>query len=200
MSYFARPILVMFLGVPGSGKTYFARRLADKLNAVRINGDSMRLAIFGSIEEMKKLHSSDERYKLNTYTFNALDYVADQILQRGHDLVYDAHHNKRIDREALEKLAAAHEAVPVVAWIKTPLDIAVKRGQEREATVDQRKFTEEEISEVINRHQANTDEPIDTELVISIDGQLPFEEQFKEFESQLSGSMQFNKQSIQELQ
>lgn len=35
MSYFKQPALLMFLGVPGSGKSHFARLVADEMNAVR---------------------------------------------------------------------------------------------------------------------------------------------------------------------
>lgn len=186
MSYFKQPLLLMFLGSPGSGKSYFAKHIADKLNAIRINGDSMRLAIFGSLEEIERTYHSNDRHKVNTYTFNALDYVAEQILVRGNDVVYDAHHNKRVDRETLEQIAARCKALPIVVRIKTPYEVALKRGQTREAKVDQRQLSEEKMREVMARHQANTDEPIETEKVIVIDGELPFEKQYKEFESQLA--------------
>lgn len=188
MNYFEQPLLLMFLGSPGSGKSYFARAVADKLNAVRINGDSMRSAIFGSQEEILKIYNSDSRAKLNNYVFNGLDYVTEQILGRGYDVVYDAHHNKRGDREKLEKIAAAHNAKPVVVRINTPFEVALKRGQTREASVDQRQLSEEKMREVIARHQAATDEPTDEELVIDIDGQVPFEDQFVSFKKQLGAT------------
>jgi predicted kinase len=180
-----RPLLLMFLGYPGSGKSHFARAVADKLGAVRINGDSMRISMFGSREEIEKIYSTGDRNILNSYVFGGLNYAAEQILARGHDVVYDAHHNKRIDRTELEELAARHDALPVLIWVKTPLEVAVHRGQTREETIDQRRLSEEKIRESIARHQAVTDEPDSGEIVIAIDGQVPFDEQFKSFEAQL---------------
>ena len=185
MSYFGQPLLLMFLGSPGSGKSYFARAVANKLNAVRINGDSMRLSMFGSREETERIYKSGNRAVLNDYVFNGLDYVAEQIIMRGHDVVYDAHHNKRTDREKLEEIAIKHNAKPILIWIRTPFEIALQRCQSRQDLADQRRLTEEKTREVIARHQVATDDPADEEFVINIDGQISFEEQFASFQTQL---------------
>lgn len=185
MSYFEQPILMLLLGPAGSGKSYFARNMAEKINAVRINGDSMRIAMFGSREEIEKIHNSDNRNILNSYTFGGLDYVAEQILCRGYDVVYDAHHNKRHDRRALEKIAEKNKAMALVVWIKTPYDVALQRGQSREDTIDQRRLSEEKMRDVMDRHLATTEEPDDSERVILIGGQKPFDEQFVDFQNQV---------------
>lgn len=175
----------MFLGLPGSGKSFFARQLAQKTNAVRVNGDSMRLAIFGSLEEIEKVYCSEDRAKLNAYVFNAIDYAVEQILMHGDNVVYDAHHNKRVDRATLEELAKKCDALPVLVWVKTPYDIALKRGQERTAQADQRQLSEEKMREVMDRHQLYTDEPVESEHVILVDGQQTFDQQYESFAEQL---------------
>jgi len=148
----------------------------------------MRLSIFGSLEEMERIRQTEGREKLNTPTFTALNYVAEQILIRGYDLVYDAHHNKRVDREELEKIAARHDTQPVLVWVKTPYEVALKRGQTRLAQIDQRQLSEEKMREVIARHEAATDEPQASEFVVTINGELPFEEQFNEFKTQMENA------------
>lgn len=181
MSYFKRPILLMFLGLPGSGKSYFARQAAESLQAIRLNGDSMRLAVFGSLENIEKVYKSKDRSTVNSYVFNGLDYAAEQILIRKYDVVYDAHHNKRTDRLALEKLTAKNNALPILVWIKTPYDVALKRGQDRKSQADQRQLSEEKMREVMDRHQAYMDLPDASENVIEIDGQQEFAKQFAVF-------------------
>lgn len=180
-----KPTVYMFLGVPGSGKSYFARNLSEKTGAVRINSDSLRLAIFGSLETMRALYASGQREILNSYVFNSMDYATEQILRQGHDVVYDAHNNKRKDRESLEKIAERVGAAAILIWIKTPFEVALKRGQQRNATADQRQLSEEAMKEVMERHQRFTDEPIDGEKVIVIDGTVSFDEQYAEFTKQL---------------
>lgn len=186
MSYFRQPVLLMFLGSPGSGKSYFARQAAEKMNAVRFNGDSMRLSIFESLDAIKKVYESDSRQTVNSYVFNAIDYATTQVLARGLDVVYDAHHNKRSDRTGLEKIAVEYNAVPVLVWVKTPYEIALKRIQTRAPQIDQRQMDEEHAKEVMVRHQKFTDEPDANEKVIILDGQVPFQEQFVEFEASMA--------------
>ena len=181
-----KPLLVMFLGVPGSGKSYFARKLADTIGAIRLNGDSMRIAIFGSVENIESIYESSSRKTLNSYTFGAIDYAAEQILSRGISVVYDAHHNMRSTRADLEKLAQQYQATPVVVRIVTDHDVALQRGQNREATIDQRRLSEAKMLEVMQRHAANTDEPLPSENVIEISGEIPFEEQYAIFRRELT--------------
>lgn len=178
-----QPLLVMFLGYPGSGKSFFARQLADKLQAVRLNGDSMRIALFKTVEAIE---AHPNKNTLNTQTFGAIDYAVSQVLKAGHSVVYDAHHNKRSIREALEKLALDYQAKPVVVWIKTPREIALLRGTDREAADDSRQMTKEKMLESMNRHMANFDEPSESECVIEIDGTIPFELQFEIFRQHIA--------------
>jgi len=180
-----KPVIFTFLGIPGSGKTYFARNLAQKTATVRLSSDAMRLAIFGSLEGIAQAYNSDDREIVNTYTFGAIDYVVNELLSNGQDVVYDAHYNQRSKREELEKIAQKNNAQVILVRINTPYDIALQRGQNREAAPDQRKLDEHHMREVIERHRANTDEPLSSENVIDVSGEVPFDEQYKSFKESL---------------
>jgi predicted kinase len=171
MGHYQKPILVMFLGVPGSGKTYFASQAAKKINAIRLNSDAMRLSIFGSHENILATYESKDRKTVNSYVFNAIDYATKQILSTGVDVFYDANSNTRKDRLGNEAIAS-HVG-------------AVQRGQDRENTAESRKKTADEMHAIIDRMNANIQEPDSSEYVIDIDGLIPFEEQFVQFEAQL---------------
>jgi len=188
-----RPLIIMFLGVPGSGKSYFARQLAAKTHAVRFNSDAMRLALFGSVEEVEKRRNDPA---MNVMTFGTIDYVAEQVLSAGHDVVYDAHHNRRDLRKKFEQMALLHGAIPLVVWMKTPQAVALSRAQNREATVDQLRLSPEVVREVVRRQLANFDEPDEHENVITIDGTVDFEQQIVSYTAQLekiTRSLEYNK-------
>ena len=177
-----RPLLIMFLGYPGSGKSHFAKQLAEKRHAVRLNGDSMRIALFKTVEAIE---AQPDKKVVNQQTFGAIDYAVGQVLRAGHDAVYDANNNRRSIREGLEKLAEEYGAVPIVVWVKVPFEVALKRGQTRDVAADSRQWAEEKMRETMERHIANFDEPIQTERVVVIDGTADFDTQYETFIEQI---------------
>lgn len=177
--------LIMFLGAPGAGKSTFARQLAIQLEAVRLNGDAMRFALYESAEGIDHARRILGRDEVNRQTFNALNYTAGQILRQGYSVVYDARRNKRVERKALEIIAHQHSVMPLVVWVKTPDDIASKRTKERDAAPDQPKYSDEELKLVMERHTLNFEQPTAGEYVIEIDGTIVFELQYKSFLKQL---------------
>jgi predicted kinase len=73
----------MFYGNPGSGKSIFARQIAEHLHTVRLIGDSIRIAMFGSAESIDKAYTDETVAQLNNMVFGAIDYVAEQVLGSG---------------------------------------------------------------------------------------------------------------------
>lgn len=189
MSHFSKPILVTFLGVPGSGKSFFSRNAAEKMKAVRLNSDAMRLSIFGSRENTKRIYESGDRKTLNSYVFGAMDYAMAEILHRGVDVFYDANSNTRSDRTSVKRIADQYGATAILVWVKTPREVAVRRGQDRDEAPDSPKKTEAEMHNVIDRMTANIEEPDTSENHVVIDGTAPFDEQYKIFEEYVSGLM-----------
>ncbi|MBM3210131.1 ATP-binding protein [Candidatus Saccharibacteria bacterium] len=179
------PLLIVFLGFPGSGKTYFSVQLAKKLNAVTLNSDALRLSMFGSQEQIEKIRNR-QRSRLYADVFGAMDYAARQILKAGHTVIYDAQQTKRSDRLGIEKLAAEVGATPVLIWIKTSPEVALQRGQYREAREDSHQYSAEKMTMLIERFYRVTDLPSSDENVIEINGEIPFSEQYVSFQAQLA--------------
>lgn len=177
-----KPFLIVFLGFPGSGKTYFATRLAERLQAVTLNTDALRLSMFGSLDTIEHIRQTD-RARLYDDVFGAMDYAAAQVLRAGHSVIYDAQQTKRRDRKNIEKVAASADAVPVLVWMKTNPEVALRRGQERETRADSLQYSEEKMKMLIDRFDKVTDLPEPDENVIEINGELPFDEQFAVFQS-----------------
>lgn len=181
------PLLVIFTGVPGSGKTYFATRLAERLGVVRLNSDAMRLAIFGSVEKMDELYHSPQKDILNSYTFGALDYVTKALLEGGSSVVFEAIQRTRADRRHMEQLADACGAKLVLVAMEIDEEVAVRRVQDRDAASDVRKFSEQKAHEVV-RHFRESTEPFErTDYIVHIHGNIPFDAQYAQFIQHLEG-------------
>lgn len=181
-----QPLLIVFLGVPGSGKTHFATRLAEKLAAVTFNSDAMRLAIWGSREAVRKSRPTPELRALNNkMTFGAMEYAAKQVLQTNRSCLYDANANQRDVRQKTAEFAAKQGALPIVVRLRTDSVVALNRMQEREDTEDQLRFGAEKAQQILKQFTDAIEEPGADENVIEISGEMPFEEQYAIFEKEV---------------
>lgn len=179
-----KPLLIVFLGFPGSGKTHFSRQLAKRLPAVTFNSDALRTSMFGSLERIEEIRQSDNA-RLYTDVFGAMNYAAKQVLLAEYSVVFDAQQTKREDRQRIEKIAHAANAIPILIWVKASRETAIKRAQEREARDDSHQYDGEKITYLVDRFDRVTDLPGEDENVIEISGEISFDEQYAIFEHEL---------------
>ncbi|MDX9913995.1 MAG: ATP-binding protein [Candidatus Moranbacteria bacterium] len=117
-----KPILFTTLGYPGSGKTFFSRRFAKDLRLFHLNSDRLRLEIFPNPNYTTPEHAT---------VFRTMDFLTDELLQRGVSVIYDANSTKRIYRKRLQDIAKKRKADYVLLWFKTPTEVALKRIEKR---------------------------------------------------------------------
>jgi predicted kinase len=67
-------VLLMMLGHPGSGKSFFTKQLAPKLHAVRFNADHLRTSMFSDPKEARNRGN-------NPIVFGAIDYAVGKCTQ-----------------------------------------------------------------------------------------------------------------------
>jgi predicted kinase len=168
-----KPTLYIFLGIPGSGKTYFVKHLCEQLGLVHLSSDHMRKSMFGNPDRF-------EREIGNPMVFGALDYSIAAILSAGHSVAYDSNHNLKSIRDKTRQIAYDLGIPVVLTHITVPLDIAVKRAGEREEDMYTRRIPADRVirqSEIIQI-------PDGSEPHVTIDGTQPFEDQFVSFQNQ----------------
>jgi predicted kinase len=93
--------LILVTGLPGSGKSYFAERLAEEINAVYLSSDRERRKMFS-----ERNYTEDEKQLV----YIQLLRLADEILDKGKDVIADATFYKenlryRFRQKAIEKNA-----------------------------------------------------------------------------------------------
>src|SRR5688500_3913912 len=101
----ARPALILMAGLPGSGKSTFARRLAGATGATVLESDALRQLLFGG-----PTHEAAESHAL----FGAIFEAAGTLLRDGHSVIIDATNLKRSDRRPAHDLVAATGASLVI--------------------------------------------------------------------------------------
>ena len=76
-----RPPFVVVSGLPGTGKSYFCAKLAERLPFVILESDALRKALFSPPS-----YSPEERARL----FRALHLLIERLLKGGIPLILDA--------------------------------------------------------------------------------------------------------------
>lgn len=89
-------MIVLVMGLPGSGKSYFASRLAERINAEYTNSDRLRKELFP-----KRTYFEQEKAKV----YEMLLAKMEEAINQKKNLVLDATFHKKATRELFVKNA-----------------------------------------------------------------------------------------------
>ena len=120
----ARVALVVVCGLPGSGKSFFSRRLAGRAPLAVVESDAMRNALFSS-----PTHSGAESARL----FRACHALIEDLLRDGVSVLFDATNLIEHFRERLYSIAERTGAKLVIVRVEAPEDVIADRLAQREA-------------------------------------------------------------------
>ena len=147
-----RPKLILLVGIPGSGKTTYARSYIEQLpRAVHLSSDAIRKELYG-----------DENILGNPReVFSLMQKRAIEALNDGKDVAYDATNITRKDRTGIINACPEFAKIEChIIW--APIEECIKRDASRERTVGK-----EVIDRMLKRFQAPFfDEGIDEIKVI----------------------------------
>jgi len=167
----------MMLGFLGSGKSYVSRWLAPRVGAVYLRADELRLSMFGV--DRPELYTPENKALVN----NANRYAMAQVLKsKQAHVVLDANHNAKSVRLDIADEATKCDAIAIVVWVQTPLEIAKERTEVRSITEGHVLF-EPGLVEKMAKH---LEKPGADEFVIAINGRATAQEQQKSFEEQMA--------------
>ncbi len=146
----ARVAFVVVSGLPGSGKSYFSRRLARRAPLAVVESDAMRCALFGS-----PTHSGAESARL----FRACHALIEDLLRHGVSVLFDATNLIKRNRRRLYDIADRTGAMLVLVRVDAPEDVIEHRLAQREAG----NADPEDVSTAgldVYRRMARRDQPI----------------------------------------
>jgi len=119
----AEPIFIVVSGLPGTGKSYFCRQLADKLSAIILESDSLRKTLFPSPS-----YSSQESSRL----FRACHLLIEGLLKQGISLIFDATNLSEGHREHLYSVADHLGVKLILVRVEAPPKVVYDRLKARQ--------------------------------------------------------------------
>ncbi|MDO8491713.1 MAG: ATP-binding protein [Dehalococcoidia bacterium] len=116
------PSLIVISGLPGAGKSYFARRLVEKAPAVIVESDAMRKALFPT-----SWYTPEESQRV----FQATHLLIEDLLQRGISVIFDATNLTERHREPLYNIADRSGARLIIVRVEAPPEVVRERLRRR---------------------------------------------------------------------
>ena len=117
-----KPALIVVSGLPGSGKSYFCRKLAQRLSFPILESDALRKVLFPSPS-----YSPGESNRL----FQACYLLIEELLRRGIALIFDATNLIERHRERLYHIADQTGTKLIIVRVEAPAELVRQRLENR---------------------------------------------------------------------
>jgi predicted kinase len=156
-------VMVLIVGLPGAGKTLWARRLEDERKAIRLTPDEWMQALFDTSEV------DGRRWVLES---ELLWSVAARVLELGVDAILDYGCWSEEERDLFRTRAQQAGASAEIVVLDLPLDLLWDRLERRNADLPPATFpvSREELQEWSDKFQRPTAEELqrwDRHLVVT---------------------------------
>ena len=133
----AKPFLVVVSGLPGTGKSYFSRKLANHLPFVILASDALRKTLFPSPK-----YDVGENQRL----FSALHLLIEDLLSISMPVLLDATNLVERHRERLYHIADKFRVKLILVRVDTPSEVVQKRLEARVEGADPQDMSDADLS------------------------------------------------------
>ncbi len=120
----SRPLILMVIGVPGSGKSFFARQFASTFSTPIVNYDYIRSRLF----ETPSFSNKEE-----AVVYSLAGQQITELLKTEKTFIVDGGLNDKNDRASLAKIALKAGYDSLVVWVQTDEPASKMRSTRRNA-------------------------------------------------------------------
>ena len=115
-------MVIVVVGLPGAGKSFFARRFAETFNAPLVSEDKIRYTLFSN-----HTYSKNE----NIMVEQVARLIIDELLVSGKTFILDGGYNSRVSRENVTRLATQFGFRTLIVEVQTDEQTARRRAESR---------------------------------------------------------------------
>jgi len=159
-----KPHLIITVGIPGSGKSFFAEHFADIFKAPIISYDLLRRQIFTN-----PAFNDDE----DNIISHVANHVLEEVLKTKRTVIYEGKTNLRSERIAIAQKAREAGYEPLFVWVQTEPNAAKLRATK--ASVEKPALSPEKFAHKLKQFTP----PNLSERAIVISGKHTFASQLK---------------------
>ena len=123
----AGPVLLVMAGLPGAGKSHFAKRLVERLSFLVLETDRLRKVLVPS-----------PRYTLGEHRrlFDSCHLLIEEYLKNGYPVLFDATNLTEMFRVPLYRIAGSLGIPMAIVEVTAPREVVRRRLRSREAGLD----------------------------------------------------------------
>jgi len=118
----AKPCFITVSGLPGTGKSYFCGKLAERLSFLILESDTLRKTLFSAPS-----YSRQESSRL----FQTIHLLIERLLRKGISLILDATNLSERYREHLYSIAERLDAKLILVRVEAPPQVVQERLKNR---------------------------------------------------------------------
>jgi len=118
----AQPAIIVVSGLPGTGKSYFCRRLAERLPFLILESDALRKQLYPV-----PAYSASE----SAHLFRTVYYLIEELLKKGIPVIMDATNLEERHRERIYNIAERLSARLILVRVEAPPELVQKRLKTR---------------------------------------------------------------------
>lgn len=161
----SRPLVIIVIGLPGSGKSFFARQFADMFGAPLVSVDFIRHAV-----SPQSRYVAEEDALVNALAHSQIV----ELLKTGKTCVVDGGLNNRTARHAIERLASKHGYGKLTIWVQTDEPTSLSRSMKRSAKRQADELNAPMDAPAFARYRKQFSIPTPSENVVVISGKHTF--------------------------
>jgi len=105
----SRPHLIIVVGIPGAGKTFFAEHFAATFKAPIVNEGKIQFELFGTLEGQAETEVAERAAQL----------MLEELVKTQKTIVYEDSSATRVKRQEILKYAQSVGYTPLLIWVQT---------------------------------------------------------------------------------